>query len=387
MHNQIIALTFAIYLANFEMQFNQVIGQQAIKEQLLHSYSLGRISHAQLLIGNTGYGSLALAMAYAQLVNCRQPQVNDSCGKCASCQKAQKIVHPDIHFCYPTIGSKAVSTQFISEWREMVKKNAYFDAYDWLQHIKAENKQGNITAEECDDIVRKLNITAHDEFSYKILLIWLPEYLGKEGNRLLKLIEEPPEQTLFLLVTENAELILNTILSRTQTLKIPRLTNPDIAQALEQRLFVSPDRATQIAALAGGDYREAQAILHGGDHDNQQYLLRWLTACAHRRAAELDLFVEQIAEAGRESQKNFLRYALHFWQQCLLAQCLPQRAILSKAEAVFAQKLLPTITWQHIESISEMTEKAIYHIERNANPRILFLDLSIRINRYLPKLS
>lgn len=367
------------------MHFKEVIGQQAIKEQLWHSRSDDRVSHAQLFLGNLGYGGLALALAYAQLVNCSQPYSGDSCGKCLSCQRSRKLVHPDIHFCYPTIGSKAVSTQFIGEWRSMVQKSPYFDAYEWLQHLNADNKQGNITAEECDDIVRKLSMTAHDEQSYKILIVWLPEYLGKEGNRLLKLIEEPPDQTLFLLVAENADLILNTILSRSQMLKIPRLRDEDIAQSLEQQRLLGAEQSRQVAALANGDYREALAIMKGGDHDNQQYLLRWLTACVHHNAADLDAFVEQIADIGRESQKNFLRYVLHFWQQCLMAQHLSHRAVLSKAEAVFAQRLLPTITWEHIDSISEMTEKSIYHIERNANPRILFLDLSIRLQRYLPK--
>ncbi len=369
------------------MQFKQIIGQQLIKDRLLQSYSEGRVSHAQLFIGHTGYGSLALALAYAQLVNCKQAQADDSCGKCPSCQKAQKMVHPDIHYCYPTVGSKAISIQFIEEWRNMLKKSPYFTAYDWLQFIKAENKQGNITAEECDDIVRKLNMTAHSEDSYKILILWLPEYLGKEGNRLLKLIEEPPDNTLFLLVAENPNLVLDTILSRTQTLKVPRITDADLAQALIVQRQLSPDIAAQVAALSEGDYREAIEIVGGGDQNNQQYLLQWLTACAYRRAADLDQFIEQIAELGRENQKNFLRYALHFWQQCLTAQQLPQRATLSKAEAVFAQRILPTISWEHIENIASMTESAIYHIERNANPRILFLNLSIQINRQLPKLT
>lgn len=368
------------------MQFKEVIGQITAKKSLLQAYTEQRISHAQLFSGNTGYGSLALALAYAQLVNCKDPQPDDACGKCVSCQRAQKMVHPDIHYCYPTIGSKALSTQFIDDWRKMIQKKPYFTAYDWLQHIKAENKQGNITSEECDDIMRKLNITAHDEVGYKILVLWLPEYLGKEGNRLLKLIEEPPDRTLFLLVTENPNQILDTILSRTQTTKIPRISDHDLAQYLIQQRQIAPEIAMQIAALSGGDYCEAIEIINGGDHDNQQYLLRWLIACAHRRAADLDQFVEQIADTGRESQKNFLRYALHFWEQCLIAQLLPQRAALSKAEAVFAQKLLPSLTWEHIEYIREMTEKAIYHIERNANPRILFLDLSIRMNKWLPKL-
>ncbi|HNL07509.1 MAG TPA: hypothetical protein PKH93_08045, partial [Chitinophagales bacterium] len=200
------------------MQFKQIIGQTNTKRYLMESAQHDHISHAQLFLGNEGCGALSLALAFAQYVNCSNRQTDDSCGRCSNCKKSQKLIHPDIHYCYPTIGSKAKSTDLLTEWREAVLKNPYMNVFQWLQHLKADNKQGNITAEECEDIIRKLSFTTY-EAPYKILLLWMPEYLGKEGNRLLKIIEEPPPNTLFLLVAENANLVLNTILSRTQLLR------------------------------------------------------------------------------------------------------------------------------------------------------------------------
>ena len=216
------------------MQFKEVIGQQKVKDYLLKSAQSDQVSHAQLFLGPEGCGNLALAIAYAQYLQCRNKGATDACGKCSSCIKANKLIHPDIHFSYPTVGSKAKSTDFLKEWRDAVEQQPYMNVYQWLQHIKAENKQGNITREECEAIIRKLSLRAY-ESTYKVLIVWMPEYLGKEGNRLLKLIEEPPVNTVFLLVAENANLILNTILSRTQQLRIHRLSDAAIKEALVER--------------------------------------------------------------------------------------------------------------------------------------------------------
>ena len=213
------------------MQFSDIIGQAAVKQHLIHTASDDRIAHAQLFWGNEGSGNLPLAIAYAQFVLCENKQATDSCGTCKACVKAQKLIHPDLHFSYPTVGAKALSTELLPQWRKALQQQSYLTINQWLALLGGENKQGNITAAECLDISKKLSLKAF-ESDYKILILWLPEYLGKEGNRLLKLIEEPPEKTLFLLVANNQELILNTILSRCQLVKINPLDDADYYRAI-----------------------------------------------------------------------------------------------------------------------------------------------------------
>ena len=257
------------------MQFSSVIGQKATREQLIQMVQQNRLGHALLFLGNEGTGALSLALAFAQYINCEKvtgknqatsggPSLfgdpepvainavlypTDSCGTCPSCQKASQLIHPDIHFSFPVItkksGEKPISADYIKEWREFIKLYPYGNSFDWLQFINAENKQGNITAEECNDIIRKLSLKSY-EGGYKILIIWMPEFLTKNGNKLLKLIEEPPPDTLFMLVAENEQLILPTIVSRTQLVKIPRLSSMEIEAALELRAGVSIQKAEQI---------------------------------------------------------------------------------------------------------------------------------------------
>ncbi|MEO5564762.1 MAG: hypothetical protein ABIR18_15050, partial [Chitinophagaceae bacterium] len=253
------------------MQFSNVIGQQELKKELPELMQDNRLAHALLFLGKEGSGALSLALAFAQFVVCEkvnkraagqnqtgpslfgddlphtpftiEQSPNDSCSACSACLKAQKFVHPDIHFSYPVVtkksGTPPVSTDYISEWREFISMHPYGNVYDWLQFIGAENKQGNITANECNDIIRKLNLKSF-ESEYKILLMWMPEYLGNEGNKLLKLIEEPPPNTLFILVAENESLVLQTILSRCQLVKIPALETKEIEQALITRNKTEP---------------------------------------------------------------------------------------------------------------------------------------------------
>src|ERR1700722_6343612 len=241
------------------MGFKSVIGQAHVKQHLADLVKSNRLSHALLLLGPEGSGALPMALAFAQYVVCENKKDGDACGVCASCMKASQLIHPDIHYAYPVIpkkpGDKPVSTDYGVEWREFVAQYPYGNAYDWLQFIGAENKQGNITAQECNDIIHKLSLKSF-ESGYKILLMWMPEYLGNEGNKLLKLIEEPPPNTLFILVAENESSILPTILSRTQLIKIPLLDVIDIEDALIDRAKISPEKARQVASISEGNYRE-----------------------------------------------------------------------------------------------------------------------------------
>jgi DNA polymerase III subunit delta' len=387
------------------MSFNSIIGQKAVKEQLVHMVQHNRLSHALLFLGKEGSGALQLAMAFAQYITCRpttnqqptgpslfgepeptptnnQPTTNnDSCGTCPSCKKAQELIHPDIHFSYPVIprksGDKPIATDYITEWREFVKISPYGNVYDWLQFINAENKQGNITAHECNDILRKLSLKSF-ESEYKILIMWMPEYLGKEGNKLLKLIEEPPANTLFILVAENEDQILPTILSRTQLVKVPALSKLDIESALELRAGVPHAKAQQIAAVAEGNYHEALQMLQHSEDDWQAMLREWLNAVVKFNPQAQVKWIDETAKIGREKQKQFLQYFTHLLELAVRISTTNELPPTSN-EVDFALRLNKITQLHQQEAIINELNKASYYIERNANAKMLFHALSIKL--------
>jgi DNA polymerase III subunit delta' len=392
------------------MQFSKITGQKDVKEHLVQMVQQNRLSHALLFLGREGSGALSLAMAFAQYVVCEKingkkpadpgPSLfgeepvltptltsgdgSDSCGICPACQKAAQLIHPDIHFSYPVIpkksGDKPISTDYIKEWREFISIHPYGNVYDWLQFIGAENKQGNITAEECNDINRKISLKSF-ESEYKILLIWMPEYLSKNGNKLLKLIEEPPPNTLFVLVAENEEQILPTILSRTQLVKIPSLTNTDIEVALELNAGVKIDKARQIAALSEGNYREAQHLLQHEDDDWQAVLREWLNMIVKRNTGGQVKWVEEMSRNGREKQKQFLKYFTHLLESAIRVGVMGAAAEqqVSENELDFARRLNRLCGIGQQEAIINELDKASYFVERNANAKMLFHALTIKL--------
>jgi DNA polymerase-3 subunit delta' len=390
------------------MLFNNIIGQREIKQQLAEMLQHNRLSHALLFLGKEGSGALPLALAFAQFIVCEKvngkntaiqagpslfgdepaPAVQsksytDACGVCPSCSKAEQLIHPDIHFSYPVVtkkpGTPPISADYISEWREFIKLYPYGNAYDWLQFIGAENKQGNITAHECNDIIRQLNLKSF-ESEYKILVMWLPEYLGNEGNKLLKLIEEPPPNTLFILVAENESMILPTILSRCQLVKIPMLDAKDIEEALITRNKTEASIARQAAAVSEGNYREALQVLQHADEDWQGLLKDWLNAILRTGPIAQTKWVEEVSRLGREKQKQFLRYFNHILDQAVHYRIMGESMQLSAAEKDFCEKLNKKITdiAQHQALIEEL-DRASYYIERNANAKILFHALTIKV--------
>mgnify|MGYP000978150743 FL=1 len=304
----------------------------------------------------------------------------DSCGVCAACTKADKVVHPDIHFSYPVLprksGDKPISTDYIVQWREFISIQPYGNVYDWLQFIGAENKQGNITAEECNDIIRKMSLKSF-ESKYKVLIIWMPEYLNKNGNRLLKLIEEPPPNTLFILVAENEGQILPTIISRTQLVKIPLLSNMEVEAALELKAGVSVEKATQLAKLAEGNYREAVQLLQHVDDDWQEVLREWLNFIVKKNMSGQVKWIEDMSKQGREKQKQFIKYFIH-----LLEDAIRLRIIETDSDTVtsdFAVRINKMCSVPQQEAIVNELDKATYYIERNANTKMLFHALSIKL--------
>ncbi|THU37169.1 DNA polymerase III subunit [Niastella caeni] len=390
------------------MLFKNVIGQADVKLHLVNMVQHNRISHALLFLGKEGSGGLPLAIAFAQYVVCEKVNrkgaaapagaslfgeeapatsqnegMPDSCGECPSCQKMQQLMHPDIHFSYPVIprkaGDKPLSSDYISEWREFIAKYPYGNSYDWLQFIGAENKQGNITAYECNDIIRKLSLKSF-ESGFKILVMWMPEYLGNEGNKLLKLIEEPPPNTLFILVAENESLILQTILSRTQLVKIPTLTPQEIAGALVAKAKLAEDPARQIALIAEGNYREALQLMQHADEDWQSLLREWLNAILKNGPIAQVKWIDEVSKLGREKQKQFLRYFNHLLEQAIRLQAMgPENVHLADKDKDFAGRLNKIAGFHQQQAIIEELDKASYYIERNANPKMLFHALTIKL--------
>jgi DNA polymerase-3 subunit delta' len=368
------------------MQFAQVIGQDKVRENLTEMVRQNRLSHALLLLGHEGAGALPVALAFAQYVVCENKGA-DACGVCASCLKAKQMIHPDIHFSYPVIpkkpGDKPVSSDYSTEWREFIGQYPYGNVYDWLQFIGAENKQGNITAQECGDIIRKLSLKSF-ESGYKILLLWMPEYLGNEGNKLLKLIEEPPADTLFLLVAGDESLILPTILSRTQLVKIPLPETEDIASALAERSGLGAEQARQIAVLSAGNYHEAlQLVRHAGD-DWQGVLRDWLNAVLKNGPIAQVKWIEEISKSGRERQKQFLRYFNHVLEQAVRLRYLEGANLpIPEGERDIAMRLNKIADIAQQKAIIQELDNAAYYIERNAHAKMLFHALTIKLYHIL----
>jgi DNA polymerase-3 subunit delta' len=395
------------------MLFKDVIGQQEVKQQLVEMVQHNRLSHALLFLGREGSGALPLAMAFAQYVSllprenrlasdeaslfgeavevklpATPEQVDDWMQKQPSFAKGSQVVHPDIHFSYPVVtkkpGTPPISTDYINEWREFIGQLPYGNIYDWLQYIGAENKQGNITAYECNDIIRKLNLKSF-ESGYKILLMWMPEYLGREGNKLLKLIEEPPADTLFILVAESESEILSTILSRTQLIKVPALEPADIEAALAQKKAGTPERLKIIANASNGNYREALHLLQHADEDFHGLLREWLNASLKNQVIGQVKLIEEIGRLGREKQKQFLRHFTHLLEQAVRMEVSGEDArvrmleAMSQGENDFVSRLNKIMSLAQKEAIAEELDKATYYIERNANAKILFHALTIKI--------
>jgi DNA polymerase III subunit delta' len=386
------------------MQFKDIIGQQAVKEQLVNIVRQNRLSHALLFLGKQGSGALPLSLAFAQYIVCTSAkstainypaifdnmapslsirELQDACGTCPACIKADQLIHPDIHFCYPVIsrksGDEPKSTDFINEWREFIAGYPYGTVYDWLQFINAENKQGNISSKETLDINHKINLKSF-ESQYKILIIWMPEFLGKQGNKLLKLIEEPPPDTLFIFVAEDENAILPTILSRTQLIKIPCLSDKEIEEALITRGAMDETKARQIAGVCEGNYREALQLLQHAEEDWQSLAREWLNSILKTGPVAQLKWIDEISRLGREKQKQFLRYFIHLLQQAIRMRVVSSDSLnIPENEKDFAARLNKICSISAQEAIINEFNKGTWYIERNAHTKMLFHALTIRL--------
>jgi len=386
-----------------------------VKQHLVEMVEQNRLSHALLFLGKEGSGALPMALAFSQYVGLlpiknaleshenslfnnsaeieiKLPATTEAADawmeKQSSFAKASDLVHPDIHFSFPVVIKKAgtppVSSDYITEWREFIKQYPYGNIFDWLQFIGADNKQGNITAQECNDINRKLNLKSF-ETGYKILVMWMPEFLGKEGNKLLKLIEEPPPDTLFILVAENESSVLPTILSRCQLVKIPAIDSLAMENALINKSNCKPEKARQLATMCEGNYREALHLLQHADEDFYSLLREWLNATLKNNPVAQVKCIEEIARLGREKQKQFLRYFTHLLEQAVRLEVSSQNLrnklleAASTAEQEFITRLNKAMSIEQKEAVADELDKSTYYIERNANAKILFHALTIKV--------
>lgn len=368
------------------MFFKDIIGQQDVKERLRLEVQEGRVPHAQLFAGIEGTGALPLAIAYARFLLCTRRSGEDACGTCPSCVKMNKLVHPDLHFVFPVVkrkgGGDTVSDDYIREWRELATRTPYFGLNHWLDAMGAENQQAQIFVKESDELTRKLSLKS-SEGGYKVVIIWLPEKMKVEcANKLLKLLEEPPAQTVFLLVSEEPDRILPTILSRTQRINVPPLGDEVITRALTERFGLQPANAAETAHLAQGSYLRALETIHLSE-DNRQFFdlfVSLMRLAYQRKVKEMKEWSELVAGMGRERQKNFLAYCQRMVRENFVTNFhCPELTYLNRDERNFAVRFAPFINERNVIGITNELAEAQSHIEQNVNPRMVFFDFALKL--------
>ncbi|MGV6845872.1 MAG: DNA polymerase III subunit [Lutibacter sp.] len=374
------------------MEFSAVLGHENLKKHLIQTVNNDRISHAQLFIGNEGSGVLPLAIAYANYILCYYDHDED-CSK-----RSEELNHPDLHFAFPVVITKSVkknplSKDFYQDWITFLKLNPYGNLFEWMQSIDAENKQGNISVAESEEIVKSLKLKSY-KGGFKIMIIWLAEKMHPAAaNKLLKLLEEPPEKTLFLLVSEKPELLLNTIKSRCQIIQVPNYSEYEIEQGLIQFEGTDAFIAKQIAVQVNGNYNSALHLLHNDDTQEQfeAWFIAWVRTAfkAKENTTVLKQLVEWsqiIAGSGRETQKKFLNFCLQLFRQAMLVNYQAEPLVFFKSKHNFdLTKFAPFVHSENILEITQELNEAIFAIERNGNAKIVLLDLSIKLTRLLHK--
>lgn len=383
-----------MYLWN--MLFKNVLGLEHIKNHLLTTAETGRVAHAQLFVGPEGSGVLPMAIAYAQYLLCGNTGGENDGGNTVCNTKCNSLTHPDLHFAFPVsnsdkVKSHAVSDHYLEEWRQFVKEQPYGNLFDWYRHIGIEKKQGQIGVDEAQDMVKKLSLKSY-EGGYKILIVWMAEKMNTSAaNKLLKLIEEPPNKTILLLLAEDEEQIINTIRSRCQILNFPPLTEQVITDTLLLR-GVSQTEALTIALEANGNFNKALDLLNKDSEDLvfERWFVQWVRSAFKAKGnkgaiQELILWSEEVAKTGREVQKKFLNYCLTMMRQALLLNYKANELVHVKVhmEGFDLNKFAPFVHENNILDIVEELEEAIFHVERNGNSKLIFTDLSIKLTRLL----
>lgn len=370
------------------MLFKDIVGQEATKTRLLNMLQDDRVPHALMFTGPEGSGNLPAAFAFIQYLFCKQKTATDSCGVCPSCLKTAKLIHPDLHLVFPVPVSKSVrmSNDLLPEFRELFIETPYITIKDWFDSLDAENKQPIIPTDEANDILKKLSYTSY-EGGYKIMMIWQPEKMNaSSANKLLKILEEPPEQTLFLLVCNHPEQLLATIISRVQQIPFFTIDTNDIAIGLVSEFSCSPVIAKQVALLSNGNYREAQLLLKHADGGSEylQNFRAFMLMALKFDAPKAIQWVDDNSRIGREKQKQFLHYGLEIFRDCLMVNFGSVDLVRhSGEEKEFILKFSRFVHQRNYEKLLEEFNGAYYHVERNANPKILFMDLVMKTNELL----
>ena len=381
------------------MQFSEILGQEHIKNHLTRSADLGRIPHAQLFVGPEGCGTLPMAIAYAQYILCNN-QNGENSGVNESCNlKFQKISHPDLHFVYPTVSTDDVKTKpksidFIGDWRQFILQNPYGGLFDWYSVLGVQNKQGEIRVDDAQEILKSLALKSY-EGGYKIMIVWMADKMNTAAsNKLLKLLEEPPEKTVFILISENEEDIIQTIRSRCQVLHFIGLSENVISESLVCRENIEPKLATKIAHQAQGNYNKALHLLKDDSEEFpfEQWFVVWVRAAFKAKGnaaviADLIQWSEQIAGLGRETQKKFLEFCIEMFRQALLLNYQAPNLVYMepKVEKFKLENFAPFVNGNNINDIFKELSDAMYHIERNGNAKIILTDLSIKLTRLIHK--
>lgn len=369
------------------MQFQQIIGQIALKQELVRAIDSGKIAHAQLFQGVAGHGGLPIALAFAQYLFCANRQNQDSCGQCPSCQKVQQLQHPDLHFVFPVVQSIGKTADlFLPDWRAQVQESAYFDLFQWTERIDNKLRKPIIGTEESKEIIRKLNLKGY-EGGYKVMIIWQPEEMNADcSNKLLKILEEPPAQTLFLLVSEDASKLMITIQSRTQLIRIPKIEAEALSGFLVTQKNQTKVNADAIAAFADGSLLAALAYLETSENQDQQrqQFIQLMRVCYKKEVLAMMDWADDISTIGKERQKLFIQYTLHMLRQSILTNYMGSSLTkVSSEEEAFLEKFAPFISGNNIREFMQVLDAAYYQIDRNANPRILFTQLCFQTMRYI----
>jgi DNA polymerase III subunit delta' len=371
------------------MQFSSIIGQENLKKRLIQAVKNGRVSHAQMWVGQAGYGSLPLALAYCQYLFCQNPSDNDSCGTCPSCLKVQKLQHPDLHFSFPVVLSEGeISDVFYTEWRNKIFENPYFDLNQWTLSIDEKGKKPVIGAKESLNIINKLRLKSY-EGSYKVMLIWMAEEMNDiTANKLLKLLEEPPQKTVFILLVENADKILPTILSRTQLIKIPQIDHTDISANLIQDFGLHLTDADSVAYMSEGSWISAFELCVSGARnvDSRELFIEGFRSAYKKDVIHMMNWANSLSGLSREEQKTFLKYGLHLFRQSMLYNYTDEKLIrLSAEELDFVRNFSRFVTGNNINDLFDLFSQSHFYIERNANSKILFTDLIFQVMKLVHK--
>jgi DNA polymerase-3 subunit delta' len=367
------------------MFFKDVIGQEEAKQRLIREAQKGKIAHARLFCGPEGIGKLPLAIAYARYLSCNNPGEKDACGVCPNCIKFNKLAHPDLHFVFPVIKKKAkdtVSDDFIAEWRELLSNTPYFNLNIWLEEMGAENQQAQIYVKESDEIIRKLSLKS-SQGGYKIMIIWLPEKMNVEcSNKLLKLLEEPPSQTIFLLVSEEPDMLLTTILSRTQRFTLYGIEEKYITERLQNQYGLQEKDAISIAHQSEGNFLKALESIHLSEENKLFFdlFVNLMRLSYQRKIREMKQWSETIAAMGREKQKHFLSYCQRLVRENFIFNFKdPSLIFMNEEEQNFSKRFAPYINEKNVMGIMDELSEAQRHIEQNVNARMVFFDFSLKM--------